>query len=279
MKSPFNSTVFLILLLFLFHNLSAQDSLFVVPVKKMKIEMICVNGGVYTRGCNSDSINDKNCPPGNKPLHQVYVDPFYISKYEVTRELYLAVMKNDPAYFRFSMQSPIESLDWYDVQRFIDTLRKITGLPFRLPTEAEWEYAARGGIHQDLYRYAGSDSLDEVKWHRINTSLNSAFGNSIYNIYGTSKPVGQKKPNSLGIYDMSGNVAEWCSDWYSETYYQTDTFFVNPQGPEPGDLKIVRGGNWGQVEYYSRVSSRRGLIQYGSPEKYVWVGIRLVISY
>ncbi|HOH23177.1 MAG TPA: SUMF1/EgtB/PvdO family nonheme iron enzyme [Bacteroidales bacterium] len=279
MKSRVRTIVSFILFFFLLKGLSGQDSLFVIPVKNLKIEMICVNGGVFTRGCNSDSLNDKDCPPQNRPKHQVYVDPFYISKYEVTRELYLAVMKNDPAYFRYSMQSPIESLDWYDVQRFIDTLRKITGLPFRLPTEAEWEYAARGGVNQDLYRYAGSDSLDEVKWHRMNTSLNNAYGYSIRNIYGNTMPIGQKKPNSLGIYDMSGNVAEWCSDWYSDSYYQTDTFFVNPQGPESGDTKIVRGGNWGQVEYYSRVSSKRKLVQKGSPCKYIWVGIRLVISY
>jgi formylglycine-generating enzyme required for sulfatase activity len=272
--------IIIIILLFIFlKDIYAQDSLFVIPVKKMKIEMICVNGGVYTRGCNPDSVNKKFCPPQNRPLHKVYVDTFYISKYEVTRELYLAVMKNDPAYFRYSMQSPIESLDWDDVQRFIDTLRKITGLPFRLPTEAEWEYAARGGIHQDQYLYSGSDSLDEVKWHRFDTSLNNHYGHSIHNFYGRTMPVGQKKPNSLGIYDMSGNVAEWCSDWYSETYYQTDPFFDNPQGPNTGEIQVVRGGCWGEVEFNSRVSSRKGLVQNDSPAKYIWVGIRLVISY
>lgn len=279
MKSRFKLLVSFILLFTFIKEIAAQDSLFVIPVKNFKIEMICVKGGVYTRGCISDSINDKDCPPRNRPQHQVYVDPFYISKYEVTRELYLAVMKNDPAYFRYSMQSPIESLDWYDVQRFIDTMRKITGLPFRLPTEAEWEYAASGGINHDYYRYSGSDSLDEVKWHKFDPKRNDNYGNSQHNFYQKTMPVGQKKPNSLGIYDMSGNVAEWCSDWYSESYYQTDTFFVNPQGSETGVVKIVRGGNWGQVEYNSRVSSRKGLIQQGSPCKYIWVGIRLVVSY
>ncbi len=279
MKNRLIIFVFSIFLFFLCKDLSAQDSLLMIPIKNLKIEMICVNGGVYTRGCNPDSLNDKDCPPGNRPEHQVYVDPFYISKYEVTRELYLVVMKNDPAYFRYSMQSPIERLDWYQVQRFIDTLRKITGLPFRLPTEAEWEYAARGGINQDLYIYSGSDSLDEVKWHRRNTSINSVYGHSINNIYGKTMPVGQKKSNSLGIYDMSGNVAEWCSDWYSDSYYQTDTFFVNPQGLETGDIKIVRGGSWGEIEFNSRVTSRKGMIQSGSPCEYIWVGIRLVVSY
>ena len=279
MKSSFKIIGFFILFFIFQEKLSAQDSLFVIPVKNMKIEMICVKGGAYTRGCNPDSLNDKDCPPRNRPQHQVYVDPFYISKYEVNRELYLAVMKNDPAYFRYSMQSPVESLDWYDVQRFIDTLKKITGLPFRLPTEAEWEYAASGGINHDYYRYSGSDSLDEVKWHRLDITLNNRYGHSINNIYGRTMPVGQKKPNSLGIYDMSGNVAEWCSDWYSDSYYQTDTFFVNPQGPDTGDIKIVRGGSWGEVEYNSRVSSRRGFVQYRSPCKYIWVGIRLVVSY
>lgn len=279
MKSKSKIVVYIVLMFVITNNLAAQDSLFVIPVKNLKIEMICVKGGVYTRGCNSDSINDKDCPPRNTPQHQVYVDPFYISKYEVTRELYLAVMKNDPAYFRYSMQSPIESLDWYDVQRFIDTLRKITGLPFRLPTEAEWEYAAKGGINHDYYRYSGSDSLDQVKWNKLDPKINDSFQKNPYNYYGKTMPVGGKKPNSLGIYDMSGNVAEWCSDWYNESYFQTDTFFVNPKGPETGEIKIVKGGNWGQGEYNSRVSSRKGLVQYGSPCKYIWVGIRLVISY
>jgi len=279
MKSKSKIVVYIVLMFVITNNLAAQDSLFVIPVKNLKIEMICVKGGVYTRGCNPDSINDKDCPPRNSPLHQVYVDPFYISKYEVTRELYLAVMKNDPAYFRYSMQSPIESLDWYDVQRFIDTLRKITGLPFRLPKEAEWEYAASGGINHDYYRYSGSDSLDEVKWHKFDPKRNDNYGNSQLNFYQRTMPVGQKKPNSLGIYDMSGNVAEWCSDWYSDSYYQTEQFFNNPKGPETGEIKIVKGGNWGQGEYNSRVSSRRGLVQKGPHGNFIWVGIRLVITY
>lgn len=279
MKSRFNFILSFFFLFILLKDIYAQDSLFVIPVKNLKIEMICVKGGTYTRGCNPDSLNDKDCPPRNRPQHQVYVDPFYIGKYEVTRELYLAVIKNDPAYFRYSMQSPIESLDWYDVQRFIDTLKKITGLPFRLPTEAEWEYAAKGGINHDYYCYSGSDSLDQVKWNKLDPKLNDSFQKNPYNYYGKTMPIGGKKPNSLGIYDMSGNGAEWCSDWYSESYYQTEVFFDNPQGPEIGVKKVVRGGSWGEGEYYSRVSSRKELIPNNSPCKYIWVGIRLVISY
>ena len=277
MKSTkFVITIFLFILS---NGIFAQDSTWVINIKNYQFEMICVNGGVYTRGCNPDSLNDKKCPPQNRPLHNVYIDPFYISKFEVTRDFYLAVMKNDPAYFRYSMQSPIESLDWYDVQRFIDTLREITGLPFRLPTEAEWEYAAKGGKNHDYYRYSGSDSLDEVKWHKLDPNRNDKMANSQYNYYQRTIPIGKKKPNSLGIYDMSGNVAEWCSDWYSESYYQTEVFFDNPQGPESGEKKVVRGGSWGEGEKNSRVSSRKELIPQNSSCKYIWVGIRLVISY
>jgi len=271
--------VIIFFLFFLSNENFAQDSTWVIKIQNYSFEMICVKGGVYTRGCNTDSLNNKECPPQNRPLHNVYIDPFYISKFEVTRSFYLAVMKNDPAYFRYSMQSPVESLNWYDVQRFIDTLKKITGLPFRLPTEAEWEYAAKGGIKHDYYRYSGSDSLDLVKWNKLNPKLNDSLKKNIYNYYGNTMPIGGKKPNSLGIYDMSGNVAEWCSDWYNESYYQTEVFFDNPQGPESGERKVVRGGSWGRGEFNSRVSSRNGLIPNNSPCKYIWVGIRLVISY
>ena len=271
--------VITIFLFFLSNGIFAQDSTWVIKIKNYQFEMICVKGGVYTRGCNPDSLNDTECPPQNRPLHNVYIDPFYISKFEVTRELYYAVMKYDPSYFKKSKQNPVESLSWYDVQRFIDTLKKITGLPFRLPTEAEWEYAAKGGKNHDYYRYSGSDSIDLVKWHKSYPDTYNSIGREIISYYQWTKPVGGKKPNSLGIYDMSGNVAEWCSDWYSESYYQTEAFFDNPQGPESGEKKVVRGGNWGQGEYYSRVSSRKGLIPKNSPCKYIWVGIRLVISY
>ncbi len=279
MKSTFISVVLLISIIILFQDLSAQDSLFVVPIKKIKIEMICVNGGVFTRGCNSDSINDKNCPPQNRPLHKVYVDTFYISKFEVTRALYIAVMNNDPAYNKKSLQNPIENLDWFEVQRFIDTLRKITGLPFRLPTEAEWEYAARGGIYQDSYLYSGSDSLDEVKWHKFDPNRNDKIGNSQDNYYQWTMPVGLKNPNRLGIYDMSGNVSEWCSDWYSDSHYQTKKFFYNPQGPQTGEKRVLRGGSWGQDAFFSSVSFRRGLIPQDYQSIYISIGIRLVISY
>ena len=279
MKNRLIIFVFSIILFFLFQDLSAQDSLLVIPVKNLKIEMICVNGGVYTRGCNPDSINNKNCPPRNRPKHQVYVDTFYISKFEVTRALYIAVMNNDPAYNKKSLQNPIENLDWFEVQRFIDTLRKITGLPFRLPTEAEWEYAARGGIYQDSYLYSGSDSLDEVTWHKFDPNRNDKIGNSQDNYYQWTMPVGLKKPNRLGIYDMSGNVSEWCSDWYSDRYYQTKKFFYNPQGPKTGEKRVLRGGSWGQDAFFSSVSFRRGLIPQDYQSIYISIGIRLVISY
>jgi len=129
---------------------------------------------------------------------------------------------------------PVENAYWDEVQRFIDKLNKQTGKKYRLPTEAEWEYAARGGNKSKGYKYSGSDNFDDVAWYGWDSD---SYGNSIRR----TQPVGTKLPNELGIYDMSGNVSEWVSDWYGKYSAEAKT---DPQGPSSGSKRIARGGSW-----------------------------------
>ncbi|MCB0577676.1 MAG: formylglycine-generating enzyme family protein [Saprospiraceae bacterium] len=168
------------------------------------------------------------------PVHRVKVDDFYLGEYPVTQELWETVMGNSPSFFKGG-QRPVEQVSWENVQIFIKKLNEITGKHFRLPSEAEWEYAARGGPHKNSYRYAGSDKLKEVGWF---------YNNS----HGETKPVGLKTPNELGLYDMSGNVGEWCEDWYSGgDYYQEcqrTGLTEDPAGPKSGSNRVGRGGSY-----------------------------------
>mgnify|MGYP001804168081 CR=1 FL=1 len=163
--------------------------------------MVFVKGGTFNMGSNDGRDIEK-------PLHEVQVGDFYIGKYEVTQAQWRRIMGNSPSSFNNCDDCPIESVSWNDIQRFLKKLRKQTGQKYRLPTEAEWEYAARGGNKSKGFTYAGSNALADVAWYDSNS------GNK-------TQPVGQKAPNELGIYDMSGNVWEWCTDWYGE-YYHTN---------------------------------------------------------
>ena len=172
----------------------------------------------------------------------IVLSGYYISKYEVTQLVYETVMHKNPSWYNkdntpvlryqeFDYRAcPVERLSWYDAQEFVDSLSSLTGRHFRLPTEAEWEYAARAKHYND--RFSGGDIFEELAWSWDNVGHNS-------------HPVGILKPNAFGLYDMSGNVEEWCSDWFSSYYYQPDTLYVNPTGPSEGHLKVLRGGSWG----------------------------------
>ncbi|HAD14119.1 MAG TPA: hypothetical protein DCF33_16975, partial [Saprospirales bacterium] len=189
--------------------------------------MVPVPGGTFTMG--SDDKEADECP------HKVTVPSFRISKYEVTQAQWRAVMGSDPPglYNKGCDECPVERVSWDDVQEFLKKLNQLTGVDYRLPTEAEWEYAAKGGQAglKSAYQYAGSDKLDEVGWYDGNYKIGNTFGEK-----NTTHPVGQKKPNQLGLYDMSGNVWEWCQDTY---------------GPYPCDkktkkeerLRVLRGGS------------------------------------
>jgi formylglycine-generating enzyme required for sulfatase activity len=184
-------------------------------------EMIFVEGGTFQMGSNSAGSNEK-------PVHSVTLSTFYIGKYEVTQAQWQAVMGSNPSYFKDCDQCPIEQVSWNDVQDFIRKLNAQTGKNYRLPTEAEWEYAAKGGKSSKGYTYSGSNNWNLVAWYMTNS------GNK-------TNSVGGQQANELGIYDMTGNVWEWCSDWYGAYNSYSET---NPTGASTGERRVLRGGGW-----------------------------------
>ena len=213
-------------------------------VKGVEFKMIPVEGGTFTMGATSEQGNDANS--NEKPAHRVTLRDYYIGETEVTQALWQAVMGDNPSYFQGDLQRPVEQVSWNDCQEFIKKLNALTGRNFRLPTEAEWEYAARGGNKSNGYKYAGSNTIGNVAWYESNSKSKT-------------HPVKGKQANELGLYDMSGNVWEWCSDWYKGEYYKTSPQ-MNPTGPESGgilsSLRVYRGGSWSYYARYCRVSCR-----------------------
>jgi sulfatase modifying factor 1 len=213
------------------------------------IEFVFVQGGTFSMGSN-DGEDDE------KPIHSVTVSDFYIGKYEVTQKQWQSVMGNNPSNFKGD-NLPVENVSWNDVQEFIRKLNEKENTDvYRLPTEAEWEFAARGGkegANRSLQangslKYSGSNSIDNVAWYFSNS------GN-------TTHEVGTKQPNELGIYDMTGNVWEWCSDWYDENYYakhpsDKNSPSNNPQGANSGTARVLRGGSWNYLDNHCRVALR-----------------------
>ncbi|MDD3913704.1 MAG: formylglycine-generating enzyme family protein [Bacteroidales bacterium] len=233
-------------------------------VNGVTFEMIKVQGGTFTMGCTSEQGSD--CYGSEKPSHRVTVSSFYIGKYEVTQKLWEAVMGNNPSGFKGG-NLPVEKVSWNDCQEFIRKLNSKTGKTFRLPTEAEWEYAARGGNKSNGYKYSGSNTLRDVAWFgqwNGNTYDNGNSGEKTHS-------VGSKSPNELGIYDMSGNVYEWCQDWYGDYSSGSQT---NPTGPSSGSSRVLRGGSWFNYARYCRVSNRN----YDYPDcRYFNDGFRLIL--
>ncbi|MDE7357655.1 MAG: formylglycine-generating enzyme family protein [Bacteroidales bacterium] len=186
-------------------------------------------------------------------MEGIKLDGYHIGKYPVTQAQWEAVMGKvvkgkKPSYFRGDNR-PVNNVNWFQAQEFCKKLSEQTGKKYVLPTEAQWEYAARGGNKSKHYKYAGSDDIDEVAWYRRNSGkLGSGHPD-----YGTH-PVGMKKANELGIYDMSGNVWEWCSDWYMDRYDKEDDY--NPQGPVTGFDRVHRGGGWNSHVEACHVSYR-----------------------
>ncbi|MCC6281804.1 MAG: formylglycine-generating enzyme family protein [Saprospiraceae bacterium] len=221
--------------------------------------MITVAGGTFQMGC--DEKIDGNCEDDEKPAHRVQLTSFEMSKFEVTQEQWQAVMGSNPSRFKDCNKCPVESVSWNDVQTFLTKLNALSGKKYRLPTEAEWEYAARGGSKSRNFKYAGSNKLDEVGWYDDNSGSKT-------------HPVGSKKSNELGLYDMSGNVWEWCSDWSGE-YYLGKITPVNPQGAEKGSLRVFRGGSWYRPARYCRAALRN----YAAPDFRAFnLGFRLVLA-
>jgi formylglycine-generating enzyme required for sulfatase activity len=222
---------------------------------KLDIPMVYVAGGTFTMGCISEQ--NSNCSDNEKPAHQVTLSDFHIGKYEVTQAQWVAVMGNNPSNLKGD-NLPVENVSWNDVQEFISKLNQKTGKQYRLPTEAEWEYAARGGTQSRGYKYSGSDILSEVAWYKDNSGKQT-------------HPVGQKKANELGIYDMNGNVWVWCSDWYGNYNSSSQT---NPKGPSSGSSRANRGGSWRSG------ANRTGVVFRGSDVpncRDIGLGVRLVL--
>ena len=193
-------------------------------VRGVSFEMVRVDGGTFLMGATSELSSDAYSD--EKPVHSVTLSGYYIGKTEVTQALWKAVMGSNPSSFKGD-NLPVECVSWDDCQEFIRKLNSMTGQNFRLPTEAEWEFACRGGNNSHGYKYSGSNYIDNVAWYSDNSE--------------ETHPVATKSPNELGIYDMSGNVFEWCNDWYGEYSSSAQT---NPKGPYSGSIRMFRGGSW-----------------------------------
>ena len=213
-----------------------------IPVKDgISIEMVKVEAGTFMMGATSEMKDSYDDPDSDeKPVHQVTLtNDYYMGKYEVTQALWQAVMGSNPSNFKGD-NLPVEKVSWNDCQEFISKLNSLTGRKFRLPTEAEWEYAARGGKKSRSYQYSGSSNISDVAWYD---------GNSVNKTH----PVGTKQANELGIYDMTGNVWEWCSDWYG---FYSSSSQTNPTGADSGSSRVFRGGSWYGNARYCRLSFR-----------------------
>ena len=225
---------------------------FTLPLNsKVPEGFVFVKGGTFQMGSNKGDGDEK-------PVHSVTVSDFYMGKYEVTQKQWREVMGNNPSRFKGD-NLPVEKVSWNDIQQFLRKLNAKTGKTYRLPTEAEWGYAARGGAKSRGYKYAGSNNIDEVAWYGYSKSGKKTH------------PVGQKKPNELGIYDMSGNVWEWCSDWKGSYSSSSQT---NPTGASSGSRRVHRGGSWVNIASYSRVVNRSSSMPDGRDS---YLGFRLVV--
>ena len=239
-------------------SLVSNSSNKIFTVKGVTFTMVAVKGGTFMMGATKEQ--KINAYSEEKPVHQVTLSSYYIGQTEVTQALWEAVMGKNPSYYKRN-KKPVEQVSWNDCQDFVIKLNQLTGKRFRLPTEAEWEYACRGGKKSRGYKYSGSNTIDDVAWY---------FSNSSYG-YGTH-PVATKSPNELGIYDMAGNVFEWCQDWKGSYSSAAQT---SPTGASSGSFRVNRGGCcW---SFYKRC--RSSYRSSDSPDyRNHFLGLRLALS-
>lgn len=230
---------------------------YTVKVGDVSFNMVKVEGGTFTMGATSEQGSDAESD--EKPTHSVTLSSFSIGETEVTQALWQAVMGNNPSNFTGDSQRPVEQVSWDDCQKFIRKLNSLTSKNFRLPTEAEWEFAARGGNKSKSYKYSGSNNFCDVAWYYDNSNS-------------TTHPVKQKQANELGIYDMSGNVEEWCEDWYGS---YSGSSQINPKGPSFEYFRVSRSGSWEDVARDCRTSFR---YDSGPDFRYFSLGLRLALS-
>ncbi|MGM9799628.1 MAG: formylglycine-generating enzyme family protein [Muribaculaceae bacterium] len=246
-------------------------------VNGVTFEMVKVPGGTFTMGATaeqgSDALDDE------KPTHSVTLSGYYIGKYEVTQAQWKAIMGNNPSEFKGD-NLPVDNVSWNDCQEFIRKLNQLTGKKFSLPTEAQWEYAARGGKSGGT-KYSGSKKIKNVAWYNGNSGSNMhalkllmsvAMNGYAGNSGSKTHPVGTKSPNDLGIYDMTGNVLEWCQDYWG---HYTSASQTNPTGPESGSDRMFRGGSWNNDAGFCRVSFRGSDTPDGRGN---YLGFRLCLS-
>ena len=227
-------------------------------INGISIRLHRVESGSYIMGATIDQI-DKDIYT-DKPAHLVFLSPFYMAETEVTNQLWETIMPDKESFTpRGFPYNPVSYVSWTDCQEFIRRLDSLTGMPFRLPTEAEWEFAARGGDKSHHYRFAGGNEADSVGW------TNHCSGNRTH-------PVALKQPNELGLYDMTGNVSEWCQDWYAPYQFGTTP---NPCNCDSGSYKIIRGGSYDECIANSHISLR----SWETPEtSRGYVGFRLALT-
>lgn len=223
-----------------------QDMVKTFTVSNISFNMLPIAGGEFTMGASLDEDELDYTEDDELPVHNVTVSDFYIGEIEVTQSLWEVVMGSNPS-SHVGKNFPVENVSWEDCQLFINKLNeilssKLEGNKFSLPTEAEWEYAARGGQKSLGFRYSGSNNVNEIAWYKDNS-------------FNSTQPTAQKKANELGLYDMIGNVSEWCLDWYDYDYYKNSPS-VNPYGPSKGDKRVVRGSCWDYRAKSCRLSFR-----------------------
>ncbi len=219
--------------------------------------LVFIKGGCFDMG---DTFGDGR--DDEQPVHEVCVDDFYMGKYEITQQEWLKIMGNNTPYFKGCEDCPVSNVSWNDIQEFIKRLKDKTGLNYRLPTEAEWEYTAKDKGKQEKWAGTSKEAeLGEYSWY-----YDSFVGNA--------QPIGKKLPNTLGIYDMSGNVWEWCRDWYDKSYYSNSPKH-NPEGPSSGKYRVLRGGSWYYGKKSIRTSSR---FKFLADIRYDGLGFRLALS-
>lgn len=255
-------------------------------------DMVYIEGGNFQMGRADANLIQKEMSRGEMPAHNVDLNSFYIGKFEVSQKQWRDVMDDNPSRFKGCDDCPVECVSWWGAVKYCNYRSIKEGLPscysykgetnpdkwptlrydnkkikcdikakgYRLPTEAEWEFAARGGNDTKGYKFSGSDNADEVAWYRANSEKKT-------------HPVGDKKPNELGLYDMSGNVREWCNDWFDERYYSKSPK-DNPMGPDSSQYRVLRGGSWLDFKYSIGVTQRLN----NPPESKEGFGFRVVRS-
>lgn len=225
----------------------------IIKVKGIPFKMVYVEGGTFEMGCKYRFFGEES--EDESPVHQVELSDFYLAETPVTQALWEAVMENNPSQFTGD-NLPVSNVSWNDCQQFIQKMNHLSGMKFRLPTEAEWEYAARGGKHHSKYKYAGSDNISDIA---------RFYDNGIAMSY----TVKTKQPNALSLYDMNGNVWQWCEDWYGKYF---NSFQTNPKGPTSGFARVIRGG---VLQSDCRVTNRHSNAPGNSGNR---LGFRLTLS-